>query len=378
MARIGLDIDEAIYQATGIGQMIRMLVRGLLEIAPEHDYVLVYADQGRHPDFVDPAQVELCPIHLPRRPLYRMLWPLAGWPPVEAFTGPLDLFHVLNADQQIPTRCPYIVTVHDLFPELHPQHYKATGRWLRRSLIEQMRHAPHLIAISEAVRQESIDLLKLSPERITQAPLALPPAFESKAPDVSVLAEFDLETAGYFLCVGRVSWRKNTDNILRAFALYCSRYATSHKLVLAGSHSVHANQIFRLIDELHLGDRVIRTGYLPDTAIMGLYKNALAFVFPSRHEGFGMPVLEAQHYGVPVISSTAGALPEVSSGSALLVNPESPAELCEAMYCVASCSSLRQELVEKGFHNLARFDWRQHAVVSAQLYARLLSAAGSN
>lgn len=372
MARIGLSIDDAVQHITGVGQMMRMLVRGLVEVAPQHQYVLTYIDHGVQPDFVRADNIELCPIKLPRLLLHRGLWPLLNWPPIETFTGTLDLFHVLTTDHAIPSRCPTIVTIHDLFPELFPQHYKATGRFFRRSLTRQMREAAGLLSISQTVGREAAAYLGISADRIVTSPLALPPEYEAIEPSDAALARFGLEYQRYFVFVGRAHYRKNTDTLLSAFALYHHHYDDSHKLVLVGSQGAQAERIFQLLEAHNITNAVVRTGYLPDEEVKGLIGGALAFVYPSRHEGFGLPVLEAQHCAVPLIASTGGALPEVAGDGALLVNPESADDLAEAMHQVATDVALRERLIGKGTANLARFHWQKQAEAAAAVYESIL------
>ncbi|MBZ0288933.1 MAG: glycosyltransferase family 4 protein, partial [Anaerolineae bacterium] len=331
MARIGLSIDDAVQQVTGVGQMMRMLIRGLVEAAPQHDYVLVYVDQGVTPAFVNAPNVRFCPIRLPRRFLHRGLWPLLNWPAVEVFTGPLDLFHVLTIDNCVPARCPALVTIHDLFPELYPQYHPATGRWFRQTLVAQMRRAPYLMTTSETVRREASEYLRYPLDRIFVTPLGLPDEYADIQPDHQVLERFRLDAGRYFLFVGRAHYRKNTDTLIKAFARFHTHDDDGMKLVIVGSASVTAGKIFEAIDTLGLQDAVLRPGYLPDAAVKGLLMHTRAFVYPSRHEGFGIPILESQHCGVPIIASTGGAIPEVAGDGALLVNPESAEALADAM-----------------------------------------------
>lgn len=372
MARIGLSIDDAVQHITGVGQMMRMLVRGLVEVAPQHQYVLTYIDHGVQPDFVRADNIELCPIKMPRLLLHRGLWPLLNWPPVETFTGKLDLFHVLTTDTAIPSRCPSIVTIHDLFPELFPQHYKATGRFFRRSLMRQMRTAAGLLSVSQTVGREAAEYLDIPEDRIITSRLALSPEYELIVPSSAALDRFGLENQRYFVFVGRVDYRKNIDTLLKAYSLYRSLYDGNSKLVLVGSHGAQAQMIFELLEEDGLRDNVVRTGYLPDEEAKGLISQAISFVYPSRHEGFGLPVLEAQACAVPLIASRGGAIPEVAGSGALLCDPTSIDEFAEAMYSVEHDLMLRQALIENGTHNLRRFDWLELAKVTAEVYSSIL------
>ena len=106
-----------------------------------------------------------------------------------------------------------------------------------------------------------------------------------------------------------------------------------------------------------LENHVLFPGYIPDEDKAALLSGALAFVFPSLYEGFGLPVLEAQGCGCPVITSTTSSLPEVAGGAALLVDPSDADGIAAAMRCIVADSALRETLIEDGFANVRRFSW---------------------
>jgi glycosyltransferase involved in cell wall biosynthesis len=128
-------------------------------------------------------------------------------------------------------------------------------------------------------------------------------------------------------------------------------------LVLAGKRGWLYDGLFAQVRDMSLEGRVIFPGYLPDEDKAALLSGALAFVFPSLYEGFGLPVLEAQACGCPVITSTTSSLPEVAGGAALLVDPLDVGAIAAAMARVAVDPARRESLIERGFANVRRFSW---------------------
>jgi len=149
----------------------------------------------------------------------------------------------------------------------------------------------------------------------------------------------------YILYLGSDNPRKNIDGIIAAFEILKGKYKIPHKLVLAGLRQDGKSQ------------DIIFMSYVDENKKWELLKNAEVFVYPSFYEGFGMPVLEAQKMGVPVVASNTSSFPEILGDSALLVNPNNPSEISEAIFKVLSDEYLRNELIKKGFENIKKFSW---------------------
>ena len=138
----------------------------------------------------------------------------------------------------------------------------------------------------------------------------------------------------YILYLGSNHKRKNIDGLKKAFKILKEEYKIKHELILVGA-------------ERHVSEEEKRE----------LLNNAEIFVYPSFYEGFGLPVLEAQKVGVPVIASNVSSFPEILGNSALLVNPNNPNEIAEAVYKVLIDENLRNDLIKKGLENINRFSW---------------------
>ena len=262
---------------------------------------------------------------------------------------------------------PSLVTIHDLgyltFPEAHTARRRLeldlSTRW-------NLHAARHVIAISQATKDDLVRSYQVDPERISVIHHGLSADFrpvEDEAALQALRARYNLH-APYFLYVGTIQPRKNLMRLIEAFAQALP--AMSHDgatplLVLAGRQGWLSEAILRRAHELGIASTVRFLGYVPDLELPALLTAAQAFVFPSLYEGFGMPLLEAMACGTPVLTSTNSALPEVAGGAALLVEPTDRAALAAALVRLASDSALRTNLRHLGFARAAQFTWERCA-----------------
>ena len=168
----------------------------------------------------------------------------------------------------------------------------------------------------------------------------------------------------YFLHIGVMEKRKNLPQLIKAFASLVTNHPV--KLVLIGSsnhkkNSDGAAMVCQLIKEHKLEEHVLLPGYLPDGDLPFFYKKAIAYVFPSTYEGFGIPVLEAFQYQLPLLIATGSSLQEVAGDAALNFDPAHEQALATAMEKLLMDELLRVQLIQKGTMQLAKFSWRQTA-----------------
>jgi glycosyltransferase involved in cell wall biosynthesis len=172
----------------------------------------------------------------------------------------------------------------------------------------------------------------------------------------------------FFLTVSTLHPHKNLDTLLRAFAAFRQRQPC-FRLVLAGMRGFFADSLERLREELGLADAVDFTGWIPREQLYDLYARAFAFVYPSRFEGFGMPVLEALAAGIPTACSDIPPLREISGGAALRFDPLDPAALGDALARLAGDETLRRSLAEAGPRVAMRYTWQASAHATLQTLA---------
>jgi glycosyltransferase involved in cell wall biosynthesis len=349
---IGIDASRTtVSHPTGTEVYSRRLIQALLALESSHRFRLYFRDI-RPVDAFSGAEIRAIPF--PRLWTHlRLSWEMARHPP-DALFVPAHVLPLVHPRASL-------VTIHDLgyvhFPEAHPRRQRLyldfSTRWSARA-------AAHVLAVSEATRHDLVTRYGISPDKIT---VAYHGRDEGLAP-VRDLARIEAAkarhsiTGDYFLCLGTLQPRKNLSGLIEAFATLRSEVT----LVLAGRRGWLYDDLFAQVRRLGLEGRISFPGYIPDGDKAALLSGALAFVFPSLYEGFGLPVLEAQACGCPVITSTTSSLPEVAGDGALLVDPIDTDAIANAMRRVAANPVLCQTLVERGFVNAHRFSW----AVSAQ------------
>jgi glycosyltransferase involved in cell wall biosynthesis len=291
----------------------------------------------------------------------------------------IDLYH--NPTFAVPvvrTRARTVATVHDAVFRRHPNLVEPGLRnYLDHATRRAEKHADHLITVSEFSKREIKSLYQVSEERITAIPngVRLPNSEKSDSKDAeSVLQGRGLSPAGYILYVGSIEPKKNIDLLLQAFKEVLLRGERKGvRLALAGSRGAGQYSIEERIADLGLCENVVVLGYVSEEFLETLYREALAFVYPSLYEGFGLPPLEAMARGVPTIVSDSSSLPEVVGDAGIVVDPKSPALFAQAILDLLKSPTLRQELSKKGAERSHLFTWRQSAKRHLAVYRSILS-----
>jgi glycosyltransferase involved in cell wall biosynthesis len=344
---VGIDASRAVAaRPTGTEVYSQRLVQALLTLESPHSFRLYL--RSRPPAGAFPG-AELGVMPFPRLWTHlRLSWEMARCPPDVLFV-PAHVLPLVHPRASL-------VTVHDLgylhFPEAH----RLGQRWyLDLSTRWNARFATHVLADSEATKADLVAHYATPPEKIT---VAFPGRDEILAPvdDPAAIEAVKARhgiVGSYFLYLGTLQPRKNLARLIAAFAALPPETV----LVLAGRRGWLYEGFFAQVRCLGLEGRVLFPGYVREEDKAALLSGALAFVFPSLYEGFGLPVLEAQACGCPVITSTTSSLPEVAGDAALLVDPSEPAAIAAAMARVAADPALRATLVERGFANVRRFSW---------------------
>jgi glycosyltransferase involved in cell wall biosynthesis len=279
--------------------------------------------------------------------------------------------HVLPLATPLARHTRAVVTIHDMgylrFPQAHTRAQRLT---LRLTTVWSARVAQRVIAISAATRNDLVRLARVSAEKITVVHHGLSDRFRLTFTTKgegrrNVSQERVRELVGgnwpYLLYVGTIQPRKNLVRLIEAFAQARHALDDTLRLVIAGRRGWLSEGIARRAAELGIAECVHFAGYVPDEEVPMLLAGALAFVFPSLYEGFGMPVLEAMGCGAPVLTSNTSALPEVAGDAALLVNPEDTGAIAAALTRLATDAGLRDELRQRGYARAAEFTWERCA-----------------
>jgi len=360
--RIGIDASRAITpHPTGTEVYSRRLIQSLLTLASQRrpsirHRLRLYFRSTPPADTFAGAELRIMPF--PRLWTHvRLSWEMARRPPDVLFV-PAHVLPLVHPRASL-------VTVHDLgylyCPQAHPWRQRL---YLDLSTRWNARAAAHVLADSEATKADLVTRYSTPPEKITVAypghdetlaPVRDPAAIEA------VKARYGI-CGDYFLYLGTLQPRKNLARLITAFTVLepfglSLRAKPETVLVLAGKRGWLYDDLFTQARHLGLAENIRFPGYTPDEDKAALLSGALAFVFPSLYEGFGLPVLEAQACGCPVITSTTSSLPEVAGDAALLVDPTDTTAIAAAMQRIAADPALRETLVERGFANVRRFSW---------------------
>ncbi len=379
MARIGIDYTAAARQRAGIGRYTRELITALLRLESPHQYLFFAATGGLEAERWEQEVRNLqassirhpAPsIHFHHLPLsddwLARLWHRLRLPiPVEAITGPLDIFY--SPDFVLPpTRrgTHTLLTVHDLSFLHYPEHFvPKLVSYLSQVVPRSVARAGLVLADSEATRADLIAHLGTPPGKVEVLYSGVAPRFRPEAEPGErerLQARYGIGDRPYILSVGTLQPRKNYTRLIRAFAnLKPEILEADIRLVIAGGRGWLYQDI--LAEAERHADRVRILGFVDDTDLPALYRNAALFAFPSLYEGFGLPVLEAMACGVPVVCSDTSSLPEVAGGAALLVDPLDTDGLAQAMVRALRDTDLRRDMVIRGLDQAARFTWEQAA-----------------
>jgi glycosyltransferase involved in cell wall biosynthesis len=376
---IGIDVTAALTQGGGIGRYTRELVQALIAVDDTNRYRFFSAKPPATLPVPDPLpearHVTYCPTLLDERWLYRLWYRLRLPLPVQWVTGQLDLFH--SPDFVLPPvngRIPTLLTVHDLsfihYPHVFPERLV---RYLNQVVPWSIGRATHVLADSEATRNDLLNIWQVSPEKVTVLYSGVHERFRPVS-DVSkitaVRQKYHLVDWPYLLSVGTLQPRKNYQMLIRAFAPLANK--VPHHLVISGGKGWLYDEMMAEVAHQGLAERVHFIGFVDDADLPALYSAASLFVFPSLYEGFGLPLLEAMGCGTAVLTSNSSSLPEVAGDAAQQLPPDDQAAWSEAMLALLTEDSRRQALVNAGLNQVKRFSWQGSARQLLKIYERLL------
>lgn len=268
-----------------------------------------------------------------------------------------------------------VVTVHDMVYKAFPETVRARTKYmLDTGLKRSMKRADIIVTDSEFSRSEILKYFPKHEDKLRVVPCGVDMEKFHPCEDASLIekAKKFLGIEGeYFVYLGTIEPRKNLERLIEAYHIVSQRDENAPKLVLAGGKGWLYDSIFARVKELKLEERVLFTQYVPSEFLAPLMCGAVAFVFPSIYEGFGMPPLEAMACGVPVLSSGAASLPEVTGDCAVECDPYSPESIAEGMTKLYTDEALRRELSEKGLERARSFTWERSAEILYSVYKEL-------
>ena len=282
----------------------------------------------------------------------------------------LDLFHTPFYLYPYLTRIPSISTMHDVIPLAFPAGFSVRSRWIFRMATQlSLWRSRRIIAVSEATARALDGHFAGASGKIAVIPEGVDARFRPVERDlVDQIRSRHRLPERYFLSVGIDSPHKNWRFLVETYA----RLGAGPPLVLAGPPDPRYTGTRRAVEELGLADRVLFLGAVAEEDLPGLYSGAEVFLFPSLHEGFGLPVLEAMACGTPVICSDASSLPEVVGDAGMLIDPGDSAGWTAAVERLSDDPALREQMRQQGMVRARAFTWRRAAAETRKLYDQAL------
>jgi len=372
--RIAYDAKRAFQNSTGLGNYSRMLIRAMAKHFPDNKYFL-YTTGKKH---IDSATFLLhhpnLTIRMPGALLPGAYWRSKGILRDLKRDG-IELYHGLS--HEIPmdiqhTDIKSVVTIHDLIFLHYPNLYPAPDRWIYKAKVKNAcNHADHIIAISQNTKKDILHFFDVPEEKISVIYQDCHPDFyQHSAPEALEQLKKERQLPEQFiLYVGTLEERKNALLILKALALL----PTEIKLVLVGKSTAYVAKLQDYLTRYQLTDRVVFLKNVKQNQLPLLYQLARIFLYPSRYEGFGIPVLEALNSGTPVIAAKGSSLEEAGGPGSIYIHPDDEKALAATIWELWFNKSLCVEMAERGRVYALKF---REGVIAAQteaLYRKVLA-----
>lgn len=351
----------------GLGRYCRGLIEGLGRVDRKNQYeVLMPGVSCRFPDW---PNMRYRAIRFPvfKRRFWEQVAPLMA--------RPYDVLHFPYDSCVAWKHGQFVTTIHDVKPLIFPE---LSSRRNLNSMIEGMlvgnrwKKIDHIVTDSESSRRDILERLPVSPDRLTVVRPGIDlTRFRPVDPRTSIPEPRTNSGRPYVLSVAGTDPTKNVQMLIEAFTRLPPPVRNAHDLVLVGD-SGRRQEFRERAAGAGIEKQVLFPGVVDDATLIQFYRQAALFVFPSRYEGFGFPVLEAMACGCPVISSNASSLPEVAGDAAILLEPDDMTGFSRKMERVLSNGRLRRDLSEKGVARAAQFIWDRTARETVAVYEKVV------
>ncbi len=368
MMRIGLDGRFWRSSAGGIGRYTRELVKNLLAIDSENQYIL----------FITPDDVAECTLEA--KNLEKVVTSIKHFSFGEQIqltrlieSHQIDLMHFLNFNHPLNYRRPFITTIHDLTMNFFP-----VGRQrlpiIRQAYLVNMEHAARasvkVIVPAQVVKEDVVKLLKVGADKIEVIyEGATVPGSPNTQPNKEYLKKIGISKP-YILFVSQWRPHKGLLVLLEAFAKI--KESNDIQLVITGKPNLAFPEIPAAIERSVFRSDIITPGFIDDQLLDTLYSGAELFIFPSWYEGFGLPPLEAMARGVPVAASNTSVMPEVLGDAAAYFDPRDPSAMAKLIGETLANPAQLKALKTKGLKQAAKYSWKKMAEQTLQLYQSVM------
>lgn len=367
---IGFDGKRATHNLTGLGNYSRYLIRLLTTFYPKNNY-LIYTFKKPLAELAVQGAI----YKFPGKNFLKSYWRSKGLIK-DLIRDKVDVFHGLS--NEIPfglksAGIPSVVSIHDLIFIRYPQYYSFIDRAIYKfKLRYAVMQANKIIAISKQTKNDLIEFLGVREEKIDVIYQNCDTIFHRVVPS-SLMAEIKEKYRlpdNYILSVGTIEERKNLMLIVKALVL-----VADIQLVVVGRETSYSQMVRQFIKENRLQDRVHFLQKVAYLDLPAIYQQAELFIYPSRFEGFGIPVVEALHSGIPVIAAKGSCLEEAGGPDSIYVDPDDEQELAASIKSVLENNEKRIYMVSAGREYLNKFESKQISEQLIQLYQNVITHA---
>ncbi len=365
--RIGVML-RALVERGGISVYTMNILKNLLEIDKNNQYILFYQGKKRKTSFSGYPNVEEQWINVP----YKILWDQVFIPFLAVRAG-IDL--LFNPKFSVPFISPgkIVMVLHGTQNYVYPEFYKLRDvLYLKLMMPLYLRKATKTIVVSEKSKEDIVKFTGVNKSKVIVVHLAAEDIFNESVDPVfveRVKAKYDLPSP-YILHVGVIYPGKNIERVIQVFAKIAKKFP--HKLVLAGGFKWRDDSVFNLIEKLNLKDKIIMVKWISHSELRVFYNLADLLIFPSFYESFGMPVLEAMACGCPVVTSSTGSMPEIVEDAALMVDPTNVDQIYRAMVRVLEDRALKAKLIRAGLARFKKFSWEKSARETLSVFKEMV------
>lgn len=380
---IGFDAKRAFHNGTGLGHYSRTLISSLALYYPHHQYYLFNPKKSERFTLTGENIHEIRPKSFPGT-IFTGAW-RSSWIKSDLEKWNINLYHGLS--HEIPvgidkTNIKSVVTIHDLIHERFPEQYNAVDvKIYSKKFRYACKHATKIIAISEQTKKDIIDIYGVTEDKITVCYQSCNAIFCNKVSEKEKhrVTQLYCLPEQYFLYVGSIIERKNLLNICKALLILGD--AIDIPLVVIGDGNKYKQQVKDFLRQNGLESKVIflsenqaaKSSVAFQTAadFPAIYQSAIAMIYPSFFEGFGIPVLEALWSKLPVITSNVSCLPEAGGEGACYVNPANAEEIAEGMKKIYGNSDVASTMKELGFNHAQKFTQQKCADSVMSVYKNI-------
>lgn len=373
--RIGYEAKRAFLNTTGLGNYSRGVIGMMASNYPENEYYLYTPKIKANKQFEFLSQIKQVETKTPKNDYFTSLWRSRGVVS-DLKRDQIDLYHGLSHELPIgisDSGIKSVVTIHDLIFMRYPQYFGLVSREIYAAKIKYAcKHADRIIAVSEKTKADLVQLLRVHPELIEVVYQGCDDSFrvkQSKEKLAEVKAKYKLPEK-YILNVGTIETRKNLLLMAKAM-LYLPK---DTQLVVVGKPTKYFARVDEYLYLHNLDERVLFVTDAVFADLPAIYQGAQLFVYPSRYEGFGIPVLEALVSSVPVIAAKGSCLEEAGGPDSLYCDPDDETELTEQIRLLLDNDELRQNMIDKGLVYSRRFEEKKLASQMMDLYNNVLHA----